>query len=637
MGSSILNIGISGLQSAQAGLLTTSHNISNAATPGYNRQQVVLSTNTPQPRNNGFIGQGVQVSTVQRIYNQFLSTQALQTQAQSSQLNSYYSEIKQINNLLADSASGLSPVLQNFFNAVQNVATHPASVPSRQALISTAESLVASFQDMDQRFSEIREGVNSQLTTNVNEINSLAGQIARLNLNIQTAEGSAGGQPANDLRDQRDALIRELSQFTRVDVVRQNNGHHNVFVGNGQALVVGSQTMALKTVPAPDDSQRLTVAIAMGNKTILLPERQLQGGSLGGLLAFREETLDSAQNSFGLLAVGLAQSFNNQHRLGQDLRGVLGDDFFKVPEPRVHSMRGNNPAATLAATISDVNALTASDYRFDYDGTNYTLTRLTDNTSVSSAGPLTPAAPLTLDGLSITSTNALPGERFVIQPTRQAARDIRVVISEPAKIAAAAPIRTEAAATNIGSAKISAGRVDSLPLNPDLQQPVTITFQTPFNGQFNVTGIGAGLPATNQVYTPGADISFNGWTVKISGSPTAGDRFIIGTNTNGVTDNRNALLLAGLQTRNVLENGTVSFQSSYASLVSQIGNKTRELEVTSRAQANLLGLTDQRLQSLSGVNLEEEAANLLRHQMAFQASSKVIAVSNSLFDMLLRI
>lgn len=637
MGSSILNIGISGLQSAQAGLLTTSHNISNAATPGYNRQQVVLSTNTPQPRNNGFIGQGVQVSTVQRIYNQFLSTQALQTQAQSSQLNSYYSEIKQINNLLADSASGLSPVLQNFFNAVQNVATHPASVPSRQALISTAESLVARFQDMDQRFSEIREGVNSQLTTNVNEINSLAGQIARLNLNIQTAEGSAGGQPANDLRDQRDALIRELSQFTRVDVVRQNNGHHNVFVGNGQALVVGSQTMALKTVPAPDDSQRLTVAIAMGNKTILLPERQLQGGSLGGLLAFREETLDSAQNSFGLLAVGLAQSFNNQHRLGQDLRGVLGDDFFKVPEPRVHSMRGNNPAATLAATISDVNALTASDYRFDYDGTNYTLTRLTDNTSVSSAGPLTPAAPLTLDGLSITSTNALPGERFVIQPTRQAARDIRVVISEPAKIAAAAPIRTEAAATNIGSAKISAGRVDSLPLNPDLQQPVTITFQTPFNGQFNVTGIGAGLPATNQVYTPGADISFNGWTVKISGSPTAGDRFIIGTNTNGVTDNRNALLLAGLQTRNVLENGTVSFQSSYASLVSQIGNKTRELEVTSRAQANLLGLTDQRLQSLSGVNLEEEAANLLRHQMAFQASSKVIAVSNSLFDMLLRI
>jgi flagellar hook-associated protein 1 len=637
MGSSILNIGISGLQSAQAGLLTTSHNISNAATPGFNRQQIIQSTNMPHPRNNGFIGQGVQVSTVQRIYNQFLSTQALQTQAQSGQLDSYYSEIKQIDNLLADTTTGLSPALQDFFNAVQNVAAQPASVPSRQALLSTAESLVGRFQNMDQRFSEIRAGVNSQISTNVDEINSLAGQVAKLNLNIQTAEGSAGGQPANDLRDQRDALIRELSQFIRVDVVRQDNGHHNVFVGNGQALVVGSQTMALKAVTSPDDPQRLTVAIDMGNKSVLLPERQLQGGSLGGLIAFREETLDNAQNSFGLLALGLAQSFNNQHRLGQDLHGLMGGDFFKVPEPRVLSVHGNDPSSALSVSVSDVSALTASDYRFDYDGVNYTLTRLSDNTSASAMGPLTPATPLVLDGLSITSANIQVGERFVIQPTRQAARDIGVVINDTAKIAAAAPIRSEAVASNTGTAKISAGQVDSLPLNPDLQQTVTIIFQTPFNGQFDVTGTGAGLPANNQVYSPGSDISFNGWTVQITGDPAAGDTFVIGANTNGVADNRNTLLLAGLQTRNVLKNETVSFQSGYASLVSQVGNKTRELEVTSQAQANLLGLTDQRLQSLSGVNLEEEAANLLRYQQAFQASSKVIEVSNSLFDTLLRI
>lgn len=551
MGNSILNIGVSGLKTAQAQLLTTSHNISNAATPGFNRQQAIASTNIPQLRGNGFIGQGVQVSTVQRVYSQFLFTQSLQTQNQSSQLDSYYNEIKQLDNLLADTSSGLTPALHSFFNAVQDVATNPASVPARQAMLSNAEALTGRFQAMDQRFNEVREGVNSQLTSSVDEINSLAKQIATLNLNVQTVEGSSGGQPANDLRDQRDALLRELSKLANVSVVRQDNGHHNVFIGNGQALVVGSETMALKTVASPQDPQRLTIAMDLGNKTVLIPEHQLQGGSVGGLLAFRGETLDAAQNEFGLLALGLAKTFNDQHRFGQDLNGDPGEDFFKVPEPGILAGNSNNPTSSVTAEISDVNQLTASDYRLDFDGTNYTLTRLTDKTSVSLATAPTSSSPLTLDGLSITSSSMSAGEYFVIQPTRQAAKNIQVAISDTAKIAAAAT-----------------------PISPD---------------------------------------------------------------TSGVADNRNALLLAGLQTKNILLGDTASLQSGYARLVSQIGNKTRELEVTSAAQTNLLAQTDQSLQSLSGVNLEEEAANLLRYQQAFQASSKVIEVSNTLFDTLLRI
>ncbi len=631
MGNSILNIGVSGLHTAQAQLLTTSHNISNASTPGYNRQQAITSTNIPDLRGNGFIGQGVQVSTVQRVFSQFLFTQALQTQTQSSQLDSHYNEIKQLDNLLADTSSGLTPALHAFFNAVQDVAANPASVPSRQAMLSNAEALTGRFQSMDQRFNEVRDGVNSQLTSSIDEINSLAQQIGKMNLNIQTVEGSSGGQPANDLRDQRDALVRDLGKLANVSVVRQDNGHHNVFIGNGQALVVGSETMALKTVPSREDPQRLTVAMDLGNKTVLIPEHQLQGGSMGGLIAFRNETLDQAQNEFGLLALGLAKTFNDQHRLGQDLSGVPGGDFFKVPEPEITSSRDNAPASSMTATISDVSKLTASDYRLDFNGSQYTLTRLTDKTSVSLATPPTSASPLTLDGLSITSSSMAAGEHFVIQPTRQAAKNIQVAISDTAKIAAAAPIRTEAATSNTGTGKISAGRVNTLDAN--LQQTVTLTFTS--SGQFNIVGTGAA--ATNQTYTSGADISFNGLTVQISGEPAAGDTFKVGANTSGVADNRNALLLAGLQTKNTLLNDTASLQSGYARLVSQIGNKTRELEVMNTAQANLLAQTDQSLQSLSGVNLEEEAANLLRYQQAFQASSKVIEVSNSLFDTLLRI
>ncbi|SDY10882.1 flagellar hook-associated protein FlgK [Nitrosomonas halophila] len=629
--SSIQNIGISGLRSAQSGLLTASHNISNANTPGYNRQQIVQSTNNPLPRGSGFVGQGVQVTTVQRIYSQFLTSQALQVQTQSSQLSSYYNEIKQIDNLLADTSSGLSPAMQNFFSAAQDVATNPTSIPSRQALLSHAQILVGRLQEMDQHFSEMRDGVNKQLTSNVEEINVLATQIAKLNINIQTAEGVAGGQPANDLRDQRDLLLRELSQFIKVDVVRQDNGHYNVFVGSGQALVVGDRTMTLKTVVAPDDAQRLTVALDMGNKTILLPEHQLQGGSLGGLFAFREETLDSTQNTLGLIALGLAQTFNDQHRLGQDLHGLLGGDFFHIPEPGVQAASGNDSASSVTVAVSDVGALTASDYRFEYDGTNYTLTRLSDNFSVST--PVAPdATPLTLDGLSITDATIQSGEHFLIQPTRQAAQGIGIAIQDPARIAAAAPIRTEADIANTGTATISAGRVNS-PLDTNLQKTVTITFQS--SNLFKVTG--DGLPTDDQTYKSGEDISFNGWSIQIDGKPAAGDTFVIRANTNGVADNRNALLMAGLQTQNSLLNETASFQSTYASLVSQVGSKTRELEVMNRAQTNMLAQVDQSIQSLSGVNLEEEAANLLRYQQAFQAASKVIEISNSLFDTLLRI
>lgn len=462
MANGIMSVGISGLRTAQVALLTTSHNISNATTPGYNRQQTVQSASTPQLNSAGFVGRGVQTAVIERIYNQYLVNQSLQAQGQSSQLNSYYNEIKQIDNMLADTTSGLTPALHNFFNAVQDVASNPTSIPSRQAMLSNAEALTARFQSMDQRLSEMQEGVNSQITSSVVEINSLAQQIARLNNDIQAAESSANGRPANDLLDQRDTLIRDLSKVINVDVVRQNNGHYNIFIGNGQSLVVGTNPMTLKTVPSATDPQRLVVAMEQSGGKILLPEHQLQGGSLGGLLTFRSETLDTVQNSFDELAQGLADTFNVQHKQGKGLQGNTDVAFFAIADPD------------------------------------------------------------------------------------HAARNISVAISDPAEITAA----------------------DS---------------------------------------------------------------------SGGVSNNLNALALAELQTKNTLQGNTASYQSMYSSLVSQIGNKTRELEVTGQAQENLLVQIDQSIQSLSGVNLEEEAANLLRYQQMFQASSKVIEISNSLFDSLLRI
>ena len=638
MSTGIFGVGLSGLNAAQLAMLTAGHNISNAATPGYNRQQTVQANSIPQLTGSGFIGNGVQVVTVKRIYDEFLARQVAQAQTQASQLDSYYTQIKQLDNIMGDSSSGLSPALQGFFSAVDDVAANPASVPSRQALLSGAQSLISRFHSLNQRFEEIRDGINSRIASSVTTINSLAQQISRLNQNIVLTQSSAGGQPANDLLDQRDELVAQLNKEVNATVVKQDDGSYNVFIGNGQALVVGTQSLALKATASPSDPSRMVIGYVSGANTILIPETSLQGGTLGGYLAFRNGTLDAAQNALGRIAIGLAQTFNDQHRLGQDLNGALGGNFFNVPVPNVIANSANNPASSVTAGISSVGALTASDYKFSFDGTNYTLTRLSDGVAVSTTVAPSGASPFIFDGISITAATLNAGESFLIQPTRNCARDISVAISDTAKIAAAAPIRTAAAQTNTGTARISAGSVNPPP-PPDanLQQPVTITFHSPYDGKFDVTGTGTGLPALNQTYTAGANITFNGWTVQISGNPAAGDVFTIGSNSNGTADNRNALLLGGLRTSNTLLGGTASYQSAYGQLVSDIGNKTRELEVTSKAQANLAAQTEQAQQALSGVNLDEEAANLLRYQQAYQAASKVMQIASKLFDTVLEL
>lgn len=643
MGNSIFGIGLRSLSAAQTGMVTTGHNISNANTPGFHRQAIFQSAATPQMSGGYFLGQGVNVDTVKRIYNQFLDNQVSQAQTQSSSLDTYWTQIKQIDNMLADVNAGLSPALQDFFTSANGVSAAPASIPSRQSLLSGAQGLVARFQLLNDRFQQIRDGVNGQVTSSVGVISSYAQQIANLNKQIMLARGSTD-QPSSDLLDQRDQLIAELNKEIRVSVVKQSNGDYNIFIGNGQSLVVGQQAFTLAAVAAKDDPSRVDVAVSTGGANIILASSSLQGGNLGGLLAFRSETLDSAQNGLGRVAIGLAQTFNDQHQLGQDLNGALGGNFFNVASPTAIPNTNNTSGAVIAASFSDVGLITTSDYRLQADGGgNYTLIRLSDNATLFSAAAL----PQTVDGLIISETVAgsLAGESWLIQPTRNGARDIGVVITDPAKIAAAAPIRTSAALANAGSATISAGTVNTGtpvtpdPLHPttdlDLQQPVTITFHTPYDGQFDVTGTGVGLPATNQVYTPGGNISFNGWTVQISGTAAAGDVFTIGPNSGGAADNRNAQLLSALQTQNTLAGNTASYQEAYSQVVSQVGNKSREVEVTAKAQANLVSESRKTQQSVSGVNLDEEAANLLRYQQAYQASGKMIQIASALFDTLL--
>ncbi|HEX2604951.1 MAG TPA: flagellar hook-associated protein FlgK [Oxalicibacterium sp.] len=639
----IFSIAQSGLAAAQAGLATTSHNISNQGVTGYNRQQIIQSAAPGQNYGFGYIGNGTTVDTIKRVYDSFLTTQINTVQANKSQYDTYYAQIGQINNMLADSTSGLAPSMQNFFTAIQNMVADPSGAAARQSVLSAGQTLAARFQSMDSQLRNLQDDVNQQIQGSVTNINSYAQQIAQLNLSIARAQST--GQPPNDLLDQRDQLVSQLSQESKVTVVEQD-GNYNVFIGNGQPLVVGSQTSQLITMSSPTDIARTEVGYQNANGSIvMLPEGSLTGGNLGGLFTFRSQTLDATQNQLGRIAVGMADTFNAQHKLGIDINGAAGGDFFSVATPVVSGSTRNTGSAVIDASISSVAALTASDYRLSYDGTNYSVTRLSDNQSVYS-GATFPAAPI--DGVQFTQTSGTmaAGDQFLVRPTINGATDFDVLISNTNLIAAATPIRTGAPTTNTGTGSISAGSIDASYTSATVATPVTLTYAS---GTGTLSGFPATLPVTVTVngasttyaagapvpYTAGATIAFGGVQLQISGAPNNGDTFTVSANTNGTGDNRNILALGALQNTKTLLNGSADYNAAYGQIVSSIGNKTREMQVNSDSQKQLLTSLQAAQQSESGVNLDEEATNLIRYQQAYQASGKVMQVVSELFDTLL--
>ena len=652
MASGILSVAQSGLAAAQVGLTTTGHNIANANTAGYSRQVVLQTSSGGQNQGFGFVGKGTQVTEVKRMYDDFLGTQVLTSQTSKASIDMYYSQISQVNNMFADSTAGLSPSMQDFFSGVQDVAANPNDTGARQSLLSTADAMASRFQSMAGQLDAMRQGINDKITTTVDTINGYASQIAKLNDAIELAQSGDDTKPANDLLDQRDQLISQLSKEVKVTVVKQSGSGYGVFIGNGQPLVLGAQNYPLKTATSPNDNTRLEVSYDANGSSILLAESSLPGGTLGGLFDSRAKTLDPAENTLGRIAIGMATAFNAQHALGLDQKGNQGGAFFNVGVPLVNNNSGNTGGATMTASISNVGALTTSDYKLQVvtaavapAAGAYQVTRLSDGAVTNFT-----TFPQTVDGVdfNIGAGNPATGDSFLVRPTARGASGLSVKITDPGDIAAAAPIRTNATVTNKGTAKISAGTVDSTYFAAPLAAPVTLTYDKTTNmlsgfpaaQAVTVTNNGvatvfaAGAPVT---YTSGATISFGGTSFTLTGVPVEADTYTVGPNTSGVGDNRNALLLAGLQTSNLFNGGTTNLQGAYGQLVSAIGNKTNELSLSSTAEGNLLANAQQAQQSLSGVNLDEEATNLIRYQQAYQAAAKVMQTASTVFETLLQL
>jgi len=642
--------GLSGLNVARTALATTAHNTANVNTPGYSRQTVAVEGNGARPTGAGFIGTGARVVTVARNYDRYLQAQLSQAESGLQALDTYATQAGHLDDLLADRASGLSVLVQGFFAATEAVANTPADPAARQQMLSAAEAVAGKFRALDGYLADRNSSLNEEIQGQVRQINVYAAQVAGLNRQISQLSAMAGGQPPNDLLDQRDRLVGELGKLVGVTVVEQDGGQYNLFVGTGQSLVLGDRAATLAAVPAAADPTRYAVAVvASTGESVELDERVLTGGSLGGALAFRREALAATQNGIGRLAMTLAGAFNAQHAAGVDLTGVSGGDFFAMGRPAVLSDARNGGDQVVTATLADAGRLTTSDYSVtvaDVGGTpTYTVTRLADGQRVAVApaagGPASTsftAFPVTFDGITLSATGtAVAGDSFLVRPTRDGARDIAVLVREPARIAAAgSPVATAAtsAAAAIGPAVLDAS-YRGAPLQPT--QTIRATYDGANLSFQLVEADGTQTALTSVPYVSGQPVTVRGITVAVTGAPAVGDTFTLSPRASGVADGSNALLLGALQRRALVGAGTATFNGAYAQLVSDVGNRTLQVQVARTTQDSLASQIRASQQSVSGVNQDEETANLLQYQQMYQANAKVIQAASTIFDTILAI
>jgi flagellar hook-associated protein 1 len=654
--SNLINLGLSGLNAAQWGLTTTGQNISNASTPGYTIETPVYAETGGQYTGSGYLPQGVSTTTVTRQYSQYLTTELNNAQSSGSSLSTYNTLISQLNNLIGSPTSGIASAITSYFTGLQNVSNNASSLATRQTAVSGAQTLANQINAAGQQYDALRQSVNTQLSNTVSQINSYTQQIAQLN--GQISQASTQGQPPNQLLDQRDLAVSNLSQLIGVQVVN-SNGSYSVFMGNGQPLVSSTNSYNLGTAPSTGDTSELSVQYlgqAGANPAAApqnLPDSKISGGTLGGLLSFRSQTLDPGEAQLGAIAVSFASQVNAQNGLGITLSGAQGGALFSVGSPTVYANSQNTGNAQLNVSFANPSQPTTGDYTLAYNGTTYTLT---DNSSGAVVGSATSLAQ-PINGLNFSTTGTMnAGDSFTVEPTRGALNSFATATTDPSAIAAAAPVLGAAATSNTGTGTITQGTVTAGYTMPN----ATTTLQ--YNGA-GLSGFPAGSTVTIAGTPPtsfpiasaatvvpyssatGATLTItnptlgqmNNVSVTISGAPAAGDKFTIGPNTGATNDGRNALAISNLSTAKVMAGGTVTLSGAYANYVNQIGNQTNQVQTASTAQASLVTQITTAQQSVSGVNINEEAANLLQYQQMYQANSKVIQTAQTLFQTILGI
>lgn len=620
--SNLLATGSSALIAFQRALSTVGHNVANINTPGYSRQRVEFEARDATYFGYGYQGNGVQIVDVRRMADSLATSRLLDSGGELARLQQLSTLSSRLDQLFSEKATGISAPWSSFFDSVNALSSNAAGSADRESVLAQANALVTRFRQIDQHLDGLDIEVNAGLTAATDEVNRLAKEIAQLN-------GQIGGSssPSGDLLDRRDQLISELVAFTGGNAATQDGGLVNVFSAGGQPLVVGATASTLVTVPDPYRPERLQVALETNGQRVTLDKRAL-GGQIGGLVEFRTTVLDPAMAELGRIATSLAQTFNEGHRAGMDQYGQMGADFFTLPAPRLSSNANNTGNASLTTSVGSVGGLNAQNVLLRFDGAAWVATHPDTGASIPMTGTGTAADPLVVNGIEVVLASGTPAanDRFLLQPTAGAAGNLGVAITDPGRIAAATPVKATTDLANTGSGKLSGLKVTDA-ANAGLLAPADIEFIDA--AQYTINGTGP------FAYTPGQTIAYNGWSVVLDGAPAAGDTFSVGPTGANSSDNGNAKLLSNLDDARVLNGGTLTLNGAIGGLTTQVGSAARQADYSAQAQQVIHDQAQAARDAVSGVNLDEEAADLMRLQQAYQAASQIIATADTLFQSLL--
>lgn len=678
MGFGILGTGVSGLAAAQKGLDTTGHNIANANTKGFNRQTVEQESTVGIPFGGVFLGNGTRISSISRAFNEFSFSEVLYNQSQYNLNNSMTLNASRLDNFLADTDTGITKSIEDMFDAVNGVTEEPTIVSARNVFLSTAESTAKRFNNM---FTEVEQqhlgNINQEIETTVSAMNELSSRIAQLNGEIAVAASVSGsGFPPNDLLDKRDLLVSQLSEYAEVNTLELPDGTINLTIGTGLTLITGTFAIPLSVERNEFDTSTLEIGISptpgAPNKSIVTD--QIQGGSLGGVIKIRDDLLLPSIRDMGKMSIAYADTFNRQQSLGRDLNGDEGTNLYKdINDPQLALSRtlnsSKNPTVTdFSVNINNTSLLTNQDYSMVVDPVgNLVVTDKDNNTLVTfTPADITAMSPPTNTRMEIPGTgidinipnnNLAVGDKFLIRPTYTGARDINLEIEDPNLVAAADNYLETTSVNNPSNVEFNLYEISN---TADANFPNEVNFPPPLDPQIRIVvdptgtqysiqdsaGTALGAPAGGPFNIPADQIiDVPGMRVELKGNLAGNEVFTI-TNQDGAPpfdnkqfgqgDNTNALTMLNYQNKKTLDGGTNTFSESYAELVTYVGVITQSGKISADSFQTLLAGAEERMAAVSGVNLDEEAANLIRYQQAYAASARIITVASETFDTLLQ-
>jgi len=647
--SALMSLGVRAMFANYAGLQTAGHNIANASVDGYSRQQVELQTAIGQFSGAGYIGKGVDVASVTRLYDQFLSREAMTSRSQAQFDATRLDRLQQLEAVFAGGDDGIGQATGALLNAMVDLASKPQDMAARSVVLGRAAELASRFSTAASQLDSIQQGVTQDLSASVAHVNDVAQQLASVNDRIAASRGS--GQPPNDLLDLRDRLLTDLSGYVQVSTITADDGTLGVFIGGGQRLVLGGQAAQLAVSPDPYDASRMAVSIVDTGGPRPLSSSLLGAGSIGGLLRFQNDDMVSARTLLGQLGAAVAGTVNAQQALGLDLRVPpgTGAPMFTIGSPQAQPAATNarisagGPfVSNVTLSVADPTQLQASEYELVNNGSAWQLTRLSDG-SVQ-----TVVDGSVVDGFQIHLGTPLPAatDRYLLQPVTYAANSMARALDDPRGIAAASPVTATAGTANTGTGAIASLTVVSPSVDPTQTATITFTSGTgAYNWQLRDGTTNALLSSGTGTWSAGQPIALNGFELELSGVPASGDTFSVAQTAYPSTNNGNALAMVALRDSVLVGRvpngsgglaGGSSFTDAWAQAMADIGVRTQGAQTASQISTQVADTAKQTLSNRTGVNLDEEAARLMQFQQGYQAAAKVLQVAQTLFDTLLQ-